>query len=221
MFCKISRKSIFADKTGKLKAIQSLALIAIGIGGIVLTPTNAAAVTLPGTLYTVNLGWNAVAETDIQGYRIHVGTQSLQYTGSYDTGLALTYLAGGLEYGKTYYFSVTAIGSTGLESLLSNELVVTVAPPPLPTASHLVTTGTGQSGLQWTFPRAALGSSPEFLVSASPDLVTWTMVDTILPAQASGGDTLNLQFTWPLQVVGNRRFFRLTAKNWMGNSTAP
>ena len=71
------------------------------------------------------------------------------------------------------------------------------------------------------FPKSALGSSPEFVVSASPDMVTWTEVDTILPAQASGGDALNLEFSWPMQVVGSQRFFRLTARNWMGNSTAP
>ena len=175
----------------------------------------------PPTLHTMKLAWDAVPETDIQGYRVHVGTQSQQYTASYNTGVVNAYPINDLEYGKTYYFAVSTIGSSGLESSLSGELAVNIAPPPLPTAGLSVSNGSGQAGLQWTFPKSALGSSPEFVVSASPDMVTWTEVDTILPAQASGGDALNLEFSWPLQVVGSQRFFRLTARNWMGNSTAP
>lgn len=215
------KRSILTYGTAGLKAIKSLAVLALGIGGFAVVPTNASAVSLPATLQSVKLAWGAVAQTNLQGYRIHVGTQSGQYTALYDTGDVITFPVSGLQYGQTYYFAVSAIGSTGLESLLSTELVVNIAPPPLPTGGQLVSTGSGQSGLQWTFPRSALGSSPEFIVSASPDLVTWTEIDTILPAQSTGGDALNLQFSWPMQVAGSQRFFRITARNWMGSSTAP
>ncbi|HEX7260297.1 MAG TPA: DUF1349 domain-containing protein, partial [Luteolibacter sp.] len=82
----------------------------------------------------LNLGWNAVPEAGIQGYRIYLGTQSNQYTKTYDTGTATTFTASDLEAGQNYHFAVSAIGSNGLESDLSNEISVTTAapPPPLP-----------------------------------------------------------------------------------------
>ena len=173
------------------------------------------------TLHTLTLGWDAVSETGITGYRVHVGTQSRQYTGLHDTGLQTTFPVGGLEFGQTYYFVVSAIGSTGLESAVSDEIAVTVAPPPLPVGGRMVSNGSGQPSLQWTFRRADLGSSPAFIVQASSDLVHWTQVDTVLPGQATGGDAQNLQFAWPVAITtGNRMFYRLTAKNWVGQSVA-
>jgi regulation of enolase protein 1 (concanavalin A-like superfamily) len=80
----------------------------------------------------VNLGWNAVPEAGIQGYRIYVGTQSNQYTKTYDTGTSTAFTVSDLEAGQGYHFAVSAIGSTGLESDLSSEITVTTAPPPPP-----------------------------------------------------------------------------------------
>ena len=180
-----------------------------------------AATTPPVTLHTVNLGWDVVPDAGITGYKIYVGTQSQQYTESYDTGFQTTFSASGREFGKTYYFVVTAIGSTGLESVISDQLAVTVAPPPLPVGGQMVSNGSGQPGLQWTFPRSALDSSPAFIVQASSDLVNWTVVDTVLPGQSTGGDAQTLQFNWPVAITGNQKFYRLTARNWMGESTLP
>lgn len=80
----------------------------------------------------VNLGWNAVPETGIQGYRIYVGTQTNQYSKTYNAGTATTFTVADLEAGKGYHFAVSAIGSTGLESALSDEITVTTAPPVAP-----------------------------------------------------------------------------------------
>jgi VCBS repeat-containing protein len=102
------------------------------IGILFYLTTHAKAATVP--LQTVTLGWNAVPETDIQGYKVYVGTQSLQYTSSYLTGIQLTYSVAGLTSGQTYYFAVSAIGSTGLESAYSTELAVTTAVPPVAVA---------------------------------------------------------------------------------------
>lgn len=172
-------------------------------------------------LYSMNLGWDAVPDTTLTGYRVHVGTQSLQYTTVYDAGLATVFPIPALEYGKTYYFVVSAIGSSGLESVLSDELAVTIATPPLPTGGQVVLAGSGQPGLQWTFPRSALSSSPDFIVSASPDLVNWTPVGTVSSSQSTGGDAQTLQFAWPIQTPATQMFYRLTARNWIGDSRLP
>lgn len=172
-------------------------------------------------VHSAKLGWDAVPETNIQGYKVYIGTVSQQYTQILDAGTINNLTVPNLEFGTTYYFSVKAIGSTGLESLFSQELVVTISPPPLPTAGGITTNSSGQLGLDWTFPVAALGSSPQFVIQASDDLVQWTQVDTVLPSESTGGTSQMLNFSWPITQTASKKFYRLTAQNWMGESTAP
>jgi len=151
-----------------------------------------------------------------------VGLHSGEYSQTYNVGNSLSYSVEGLGLGQSYYFAVIAIGSTGLESLPSAELVVTVAAPPLPMGSMVASNGSGQFDLQWTFPTAAMSSAPEFIVQASPDLVTWTQVATLLAENSLGGNGQVDRFSWPIPpAAGEPKFYRLTAKNWMGSSSAP
>lgn len=171
------------------------------------------------TLHSVPLAWNAAPESGVMGYKVYVGTASRQYTQIYDAGTTPAFSVGSMEFGKTYYFAVKSIGGTGLESDFSGELVVKIAPPPLPVSGGISMNGPGQAGLNWSFPVAELGSSPEFIVEASSDLAQWTQVGTVLPEQATGGDPQSLQFSWPITISGPRQFYRLTARNWMGAAT--
>lgn len=193
--------------------MKTLGILSLGICGFLITPAQA-----DSTPQTLRLGWDAIPQAGISGYRIHVGIQSQQYEATYDTGLATSFPVGDLEYGTTYYFAVSSISSIGLESEVSEELAVTVARPSLPVGSRMTSAGAGQKGLQWTFPRSALNTYPKFIVEASSDLVNWTRVATVLPEQATGGDAQSLQFDWPIATTGTRMFYRLTAKNWMGES---
>ncbi len=152
---------------------------------------------------------------------VYAGTASRQYTQIYDAGTTPAFSVASMEFGKTYYFAVKTIGGTGLESDFSEELVVKIAPPPLPVSGGISMNGSGQAGLNWSYPAAALGSSPEFIVEASSDLAQWTQVGTVLPEQAVGGDSQSLQFSWPIAISGLRQFYRLTARNWMGAATGP
>ena len=178
------------------------------------------AAVIPGTK-TVTLGWNAVPQTDIQGYRVSVGTQSGQYTQTLNTGTATSMPVDNLEVGQTYYFTVVAIGSTGLESPPSTELRLTIAPPPLPLGSSVAASGAGVLKLQWTFPSSAMDSSPEFIVQASSDLRIWTQVATVLAKDSVGGNAQSTQFSWDIPQTDSQMFYRLTAKNWLGTSTTP
>ncbi len=175
----------------------------------------------PVTLHGLNLAWNAVSGTNVTGYKVYVGTQSEQYTATYATGGGTTFPLTGLEFGRTYYLAVSAVGDTGVESSLSVELIVTIAPPPLPTGSQLRSTASGVLALEWTLPTSAIGSSPEFIVQASPDLVNWTQVATVLATDAVGGDKQSQRFSWSVPRTAGQMFYRLTAENWLGSSTAP
>lgn len=98
-----------------------------------------AAIAPPVSVLSLPLSWNAVPQTDIQGYRVYVGLESGQYTQQYDVGTVLNYSVGDLAIGQTYYIAVKAIGSTGLESDFSEELPVTVTPQPMVMADSYAT----------------------------------------------------------------------------------
>ena len=63
--------------------------------------------------------------TDLAGYNIYIGFSSRQYepelTIRIDAGLS-SYMVENLEYGRTYYFTMTALNSADLESEFSNEV---------------------------------------------------------------------------------------------------
>ncbi len=171
---------------------------------------------------SVNLAWNSIPEIGIAGYRVHVGSESQHYSNSYEAGPSVSISIGGLEYGKTYYFAVAGLASDGTEGDLSNEIAVVIAPPPLPVGLRLSAGAGSQAALQWTFPKSAAGSSPEFVVYSSVDLVNWTKTATIQVSQSTGSDAQSLEFTWPFQTSGGgKKFFRITAQNWMGSSMLP
>ncbi len=195
--------------------LKSLGVATLAMGALSATTATAA------TLNPIKLGWNAVPEIGIQGYKVYVGTASNQYTLTYDAGTNLSLTIPDRVLGTTYYFAVKAIGSTGLESSYSQEIAVTIATPPLPMGGGMSLSGTGQRALNWSFPKAALSSAPEFIIEQSTNLVNWTVAATVLPSASTGGTTQTANFSWPVAVSGPRRFYRLTARNWLGTSTGP
>ncbi len=59
--------------------------------------------------------------TDLAGYKIYYGTSPGNYTTSIDIGNVTTYTITNLSTG-TYYFTVTAYDSSGIESSYSNQV---------------------------------------------------------------------------------------------------
>jgi hypothetical protein len=74
---------------------------------------------------TVALAWDANAEPDLAGYRVHYGTASGNYINVLDVGNQPTATISGLTGQGTFYFIVTAYNIDGIESLPSNELSFT------------------------------------------------------------------------------------------------
>ena len=78
------------------------------------------------------LAWNPNSESDLAGYRLHIGIQSIiagnPPVQTIDVGNVTQYRIRGLDFGITYYFTVTAYNTAGLESAHSNEVVYTPWP---------------------------------------------------------------------------------------------
>jgi len=81
----------------------------------------------PTPTYTVQLTWDA-STSQVVGYIVLRGeTSGGPYTPLFGTALnALSYTDATVVSGATYYYVVTAIGETGIESGLSNQVTVVI-----------------------------------------------------------------------------------------------
>jgi hypothetical protein len=75
---------------------------------------------------SVTLAWDAVAASDLAGYKLHYGYASGNYGMTVNVGNFTTAAISGLEEGKTYYLAVTAYDTSDNSSDYSNEVRYTV-----------------------------------------------------------------------------------------------
>lgn len=73
---------------------------------------------------SVSVAWDRNAEADVTSYRIYYGLASRQYSSSINAGNVTAVVVPGLSTGVPYFFAVTALDATGLESDYSSEVVV-------------------------------------------------------------------------------------------------
>ncbi len=80
----------------------------------------------PAPAPVVRIGWNASDSASVAGYRVYYGLASRSYLQTQGNGVPVggvtTFQSDGLEAGRVYYFTVTAIDSSGGESAYSNEV---------------------------------------------------------------------------------------------------
>ena len=69
----------------------------------------------------VTLAWDPNEESDVQGYVVYYGTDSMTYSDSIDVETATRHTLLGLVEGETYYIAVTAY-TTSCESDFSDEV---------------------------------------------------------------------------------------------------
>lgn len=193
----------------------TVALCGLGVGAA------HAASPSPGALHKLNLGWNPVPEDGVQGYNIYLGTTRGEAKPLARKVNRLNHVIESLEYGKTYFVTVRAIGRTGAEGAPSEEMEIKVTTPPLPRAGRIEISKSRKPGFRWSFPKTEVNTAPEFLVFESSDMLTWTQVGKVQTSQAIAQDSQNLEFEWPVNTTGLQKFYRLTAVNWVGTSTAP
>ena len=111
--------------TSKAKQGENQATITVTSGGITKTVTITLTLNASSSS-SATLTWRANSETDLAGYKIYRST----IPGRYEQGNVVamlrgnvtTYQATGLQFGKTYFFVVTAFDIAGNESGYSNEV---------------------------------------------------------------------------------------------------
>jgi hypothetical protein len=93
----------------------------------------------------VTLAWDLSSSPNIAGYRLYSGTTSGVYDQTIEIGNATSTLVSNLVTGKTYFFTVTAYNTMGVESAPSNEVsYLTPSPSATPTPTLSATTGSAQ-----------------------------------------------------------------------------
>lgn len=125
----INKNPILSKLSSNQRFIRLSALVVSTAVALTGQVTQAAHVPLASTT-SLTLAWNPVPETNIQGYRLYVGTASNQYAQVYETGNAVSFAVGDLVSGQTYYFAVKAVAINGDESERSEELIVPVSSRP-------------------------------------------------------------------------------------------
>jgi YD repeat-containing protein len=109
------------DTTTATNGSHTLTAVAWDAAGNSATATRT--VTVANVLALVKLAWNANTETDLAGYKVHVGLISGAYSLlNVDVGNVTAFTVPGLAPGAVYFFAVTAYDTSGFESGVSNEV---------------------------------------------------------------------------------------------------
>lgn len=109
--------------TTNAKPGNNPATITVISGGVTKTAAVSLMLNAPASS-SATLTWGANKEKDLAGYKVYRATASGAYGAPIATvpGSVTTYQATGLEFGKTYFFVVTAYDIAGNESGYSNEV---------------------------------------------------------------------------------------------------
>jgi len=125
---------------------------------------------------SVTLAWDSVSATNLSGYRVYRSEQSGAFTGSPINGSsALTTTAftdSTAQSGRTYYYVVTAVNTSGVQSPYSNEVQVAIPAAASPT--------TPPSPPSNTAPQVTAGPDQTITLPSTATL-TATAVDDGLP----------------------------------------
>lgn len=118
--------------TGTVAAAVNLTGLTAGTysGTIIVSATGATSKTLPvsftvkqpTTAGAIGLTWAANTEPDLAGYKVYVGTQSGVYGPPIAVGNVTAYQLNNLTMNTTYFVAITAVDTSGNESLHSAEV---------------------------------------------------------------------------------------------------
>jgi hypothetical protein len=115
---------------------------------------------------SISLSWDANKyDDDIAGYRVYYGQGSRAYGSPITVGNVIKYTVGGLTEGKTYYFSITAVDTSGNESNYSAEVFKKVPSslPPQPGLSLQVSNLTIGSGKMYEVVEGLKNGIPSYI----------------------------------------------------------
>ena len=98
---------------------------------------------LARAVQSVTLAWNASPSAGVTGYKVYYGTVAGSPSTSVNVGNVTTATVSNLNDATTYFFSVAAYNSAGVESQRSSEISYTTPSPPADTYRLTVNNGSG------------------------------------------------------------------------------
>ena len=151
----------------------------------------------------VTIAWDPNPEPDVIGYRVHYGDESGVYTEVIDVGPATQFEITGLIEDQSYFCSVTAYNSHGMDSDYADELlVIHTVDPIIEEQEFRISEMSFGAGHLVTFEVSGMiGKIVE--VWASHNLTDWTLIDSLI--DLSGSITIED----PAAEGESRRFYQL------------
>ncbi|MBC2696402.1 MAG: fibronectin type III domain-containing protein [Desulfobacteraceae bacterium] len=160
---------------------------------------------------SVMLTWKASPELDLSEYWVYYGTSSHVYGPSIPVGNVTSYTVSELDEEKTYYFSVTAVDTSGNESGYSVEITVTMLSIPPDIAITTPTT-------------AGTYDTADALITISGDASDNVGVNEVTWANSTGGSgTATGTETWTVSdivLAEGENIVTVTAADAVGNENS-
>ncbi|MNO98562.1 Fibronectin type III domain protein [compost metagenome] len=175
----------------------------------------------PQTGGSIEVTWAANVEHDLAGYNVYISTNSgTTWAKVNTTGLIpdLVYVVGGLIDGNTYWFKVTAVDTTGYESI--DSAVVYAVPtlldtiPPAKPASLNALGGNGLGSVQLSWAGVADADLATYALYRSPTGIpgSFLKIATINQPTTTYTDTGGI-------VAGSDYYYYVTAVDTTGNES--
>lgn len=158
----------------------------------------------------VEVAWDPNPESDLAGYRTHVGTESGSYTRIINVGNVTGHLFFGLKAGVRYFAAVTAYNQSGLESGYSNEISFFF--PLLHSFEGFWTNQEGNTvGSRIRLTNLSDSLSLDELANVSENIKIWASSDLLewVALSKTLDESLVLYISDPLAGVSSRRFYRV------------
>lgn len=166
---------------------------------------------------SVTVAWDPSPDTNVVAYNLYYGVASQSYTNAVPCGNATTASVANLAGGTTYYFAVTAVDSSGLESVPSAEISANLAGGVydgvnLDDSSQVLADpdGDGRANLM----EYALGTNPFNSADTQDGL-------RVSVATAGGGPYLTMQYKRRKNIVGLQYIPQVSAdnQNWLSDTS--
>ena len=82
------------------------------------------------TQHSVDLSWGASSSSNVQGYNVYrAGVSGGPYAAVVSANPGTTFIDGSVQPGQTYYYVVTAVDTSGTESVHSNQVQAVIPSP--------------------------------------------------------------------------------------------
>jgi Fibronectin type III domain len=162
-------------------AAQNITLGLPGLGSVVTNLLQGGGLSVNTLLQVpptqnITLAWNPSASSNIVGYDVYYGGLNGIYTNEIPVGNVTNVAVAGLLGGTTYYFVVTAVNNSGIQSSFSSQVPYTV--PNAPVLGSPV-----YSGGSLSFSVTGI-SGNSCVIEVSTDLINWIPLETnIVPFQ--------------------------------------